>query len=94
VLDRIKGDGEGDPVATLASNYEHAFTENTKLTNKLLAEAGSDNTAVQNDIALNVSINKAFALAVGVGVRYNTDPPPLAKSTDTVTTVNLVYNIL
>lgn len=94
VLNRIKGDEDGEPVASLASNYEHAFTENTKLTNKLLAEAGTDNTAVQNDIALNVNITKAFALAVGFGVRYNTDPPPLAKSTDTISTVNLVYNIL
>ncbi len=94
VLDRVKGQEDSEPVATLSSNYEHAFTENTKITNKLLAEAGADNTAVQNDIALNVNISKSFALAVGVGVRYNTDPPPLAKSTDTITTVNLVYNIL
>jgi len=26
-------------------------------------------------------------------VRYNSDPPPLAESTDTLFTVNLVYNI-
>jgi putative salt-induced outer membrane protein len=94
VLDRIKGDEDSEPVITLSSNYEHAFTENTKLTNKLLAESGADNTAVQNDIALNVNISKTFALAVGFGVRYNTDPPAMSESTDTVTTVNLVYNIL
>jgi putative salt-induced outer membrane protein len=94
VLARIDGDIERDPVATLTSKYEHAFTENTKLTNKLLAESGADDTAVQNDIELSVSMTTAFALAVGFGVRYNTDPPPLAESTDTVTTVNLVYNIL
>lgn len=94
VLERIKGEEDSEPVATLSSNYEHSFTENTTLTNKLLAEAGSDNTAVQNDIALRVHVTKAFALAVGFGVRYNTDPPPLAESTDTITTVNLVYNIL
>lgn len=94
VIDRLDGEVESDPVATLSSNYEHAFTENTKLTNKLLAEAGNDNTAVQNDIALSVSMTKTLALAVGFGVRYNSDPPPLAESTDTLTTVNLVYNIL
>ena len=94
VLDRIEGEVESQPVATLSSSYEHAFTENTKLTNKLLAESGSDNTAVQNDLALSVSMTKTLALAVGFGVRYNSDPPPLAESTDTLTTVNLVYNIL
>jgi putative salt-induced outer membrane protein len=94
VIARIDGEEESEPVATVSSNYEHSFTETTSLTNKLLVEAGSDNTAVQNDIALRVNITKAFALAVGFGVRYNTEPPALAKSTDTLTTINLVYNIL
>lgn len=93
VLDRIKGEADNEPVATLSSNYEHSFTETTKLTNKFLAESGSDNTAVQNDIALSVNMTKSFALAVGFGVRYNSDPPPLAEATDTLTTVNLVYTI-
>jgi putative salt-induced outer membrane protein YdiY len=93
VLDRIEGEEDNEPVATLGSNYEHAFTETTRITNKFLAEAGSTNTAVQNDLALQVNMNALLALAVGIGVRYNSDPPPLAESTDTQLTVNLVYNI-
>jgi putative salt-induced outer membrane protein YdiY len=38
-------------------------------------------------------MTKSFALAVGFGVRYNSDPPPLSDDLDTLTTVNLVYNI-
>lgn len=93
VLDRIEGDVETEAVGTLGSNYEHSFTESTKVTNKLQAEFGGDNTAVANDLALQVSMTKSLALAVGFGVRYNSDPPPLSESTDTLTTVNLVYNI-
>jgi putative salt-induced outer membrane protein len=93
VLDRIEGEVETEPVVTLSSNYEHSFTETTRLTNKFLAESGSDNTALQNDIALAVTMTPSFALAVGFGVRYNSDPPPLAEATDTLTTVNLVYTI-
>jgi putative salt-induced outer membrane protein len=93
VIDRIKGEPDSEPVATLGSNYEHSFTETTKITNKFIAESGSDNTAVQNDIALSVTMTPSFALAVGFGARYNSDPPPLAESTDTLTTVNLVYTI-
>ena len=93
VIDRIRGDDESDPVATLGSNYEHAFSENTKITNKFLTEAGAENTSVQNDLALEVSMFESFALAVGIGVRYNSDPPPLSESTDTLFTVNLVYNL-
>lgn len=93
VLDRIEGELEGEAVATFSSNYEHAFTDTTKITNKLLTEYGSENTAVANDIALQVSMTDKLALAVGFGIRYNSDPPPLAEDMDTLTTINLVYNI-
>lgn len=93
VLARIKGEEDSEPVGIIGSNYEHSFTASTKITNKLLAEAGADNTSVQDDLALAVSMTDTLALAVGIGVRYNSDPPPLAESTDTLFTVNLVYNI-
>jgi putative salt-induced outer membrane protein len=93
VVSRIEGEANSEPVGTLSSNYEHSFTATTKLTNKLLAESGSDNTALQNDIALQVSMSDKLALAVGYGIRYNSDPAPLAEKTDTLTTINLVYNI-
>ncbi|MEJ0086381.1 MAG: DUF481 domain-containing protein [Pseudomonadota bacterium] len=93
VIDRSEGDADDEPVATFSSNYENAFTATTKLTNKLLAESGSDNTAVQNDLAVQVSMTDALALAVGYAIRYNSNPPPLAESTDTLVTINLVYNI-
>jgi len=94
VISRTEGEEESDPVVTAGSLYEHNFTENTKITNKFLAESGSENTALQDDIALQVSMTKTLALAVGYGIRYNTDPPPLSETTDTLITVNLVYNIL
>jgi putative salt-induced outer membrane protein len=93
VIGRIEGEIESDPVITLSSDYAHSFTESTKITNKLLVESGSENTAVQNDLALAVSMTDSLALAVGFGVRYNTDPPPLSDDTDLLTTINLVYNI-
>jgi putative salt-induced outer membrane protein len=93
VIGRTEGDIETEPVITLSTNYEHSFNDTTKITNKFLAESGSDNTAVQNDIALSVNMTQSFALAVGFGVRYNSDPPPLAETTDTLTTVNLVYTL-
>jgi putative salt-induced outer membrane protein len=93
VIDRIEGEVEDEPVVTFSANYENSFTDTTKITNKLLAESGSDNTAVQNDLALQVSMTDSLALAVGYGIRYNSNPPPLAETTDTLVTVNLVYNI-
>lgn len=73
--------------------YEHKFTDTTKLVDKLLVEAGSNNTFSQNDLALEVSMTSKLALAVGFQYRYNSDPPAGRKSSDTLTTVNFVYNL-
>ena len=56
-------------------------------------ESGADNTFTQNDLSLQVKILGALALAVGYSVRYNTDPPPDFTTTDTLTTLNLVYEL-
>jgi putative salt-induced outer membrane protein len=93
VIDRIEGESQDEPVVTLGSAFEHNFNERTKISNKLLVEWGADNTAMQDDISLQVSMTDTLALAVGVGVRYNTDPPPLSEDTDLLTTINLVYTI-
>jgi len=68
------------------------ITESTKLGDRFLIEAGSDNTYMQNDLGLTVAINSRFALGVAFQVRHNSDVPPGVDKTDTQTSVNLVYN--
>ena len=74
-------------------DFEHKFTETTSLIDKFIVEAGSDNTYYQNDISLQVKMTEVLALAVGYSVRHNTDPPIGFERTDTLTTVNLVYEL-
>ena len=88
----VTGQTDGDVIFGGEAKFEHALTDTTKIIDKLVVEAGSDNTFVANDLALEVKINAAFALSAAVGVRYNSDPPLGRKSTDTLTTVNLVYS--
>lgn len=71
--------------------FEHALTENTKIIDAFIVEAGSDNTFLSNILALQVKMSDKFALSLGLDVRHNTDPPAGLKKTDTLTTVNLVY---
>jgi putative salt-induced outer membrane protein len=71
-------------------DYDHKLTATSSLIDKLVVEAGSDNTFAQNDIALQVKMTNVLALAVGYSVRHNTDPPVGFEKTDTLTTVNLV----
>lgn len=87
----VPAETSGDAILRGFLGYETKLTETTSLIDRLTAEAGSDNTFVSNEFALQVKMSDAFALSLGFGVRYNTDPPAGLKKSDTLTTVNLVY---
>jgi len=76
----------------LRSDYRHQLTANTEFIDKFKAEIGSDNSFIENDAALIVSMNEKFSLKAGLVIRHNTDPGPGSDDTDTITSMNLVYN--
>jgi len=88
-----EGAREDDIVFRGTLDFDHKLTDTTTLVDKFIVETGADNTYYQNDLALQVKINSVLALAVGYSVRHNTDPPIGFEETDTLTTVNLVYEI-
>jgi len=71
--------------------FDHQLTDTTKIVERFLVETGSENTYLQNDIGLEVSINGALALRLGYQVRHNSDVPPGTEKTDTLTTIGLIY---
>ena len=71
--------------------FDYQVTETTKIVDRFLVEAGSDNTYLQNDLGLEVTIAGALGLRVGYQVRHNTDVPAGVEKTDTLTTVGLLY---
>ncbi len=91
VIDRIYGDSTQRAAVTGGVNFEHQLTATTRLINKFLVEATSDNTFAQNNLALQVSMSDQLALSVGYEARKNTSPPADQHGFDSVTTVNLVY---
>ncbi|MGA9572372.1 MAG: DUF481 domain-containing protein, partial [Lysobacterales bacterium] len=69
------------------------ITPNTAWNNRVLVEAGSDNTFTQFNTGLVVSMNEKFAIKLGWEYRHNSEiPPGVVDKTDTTTTANLVYN--
>ncbi len=86
-------DGTDDTGAILRgmADYKHQFTDTTSFFDTLLVEAGSDNTFVQNDIGIQVAINKTLALKAALQARHNTDVLDGIDKTDTLTTINLVW---
>lgn len=92
IEDALTGETNDEIIFRGDLGYEIQLTANTKLTDKLIVEAGADNTFVGNDLALHVAMSERFGLALGYAVRHNTDPPPGLEKTDTLMTVNLTYS--
>ena len=81
-------------LALIASaDFHHAFNASTTLLDKVSTEYTTSNTYAQNDIGVEVKMSAKLALSVAYQVRYNTDPPPAFKKVDTLTTVNVVYEV-
>jgi putative salt-induced outer membrane protein len=92
VTSRELQDATGEAIGTIGVDFSHALTKTTVLTDKFLMEAGSDNTLLHDEVAVNVKVSDKLALSVGYGITDNTNPPPTIKKVDTVTTVNLVFS--
>jgi putative salt-induced outer membrane protein len=92
VTGRELQDASGEAIATAGMDFSHALTKTTVLTDKFLTEAGSDNTMLHDEIAVNVKMSQKLALSVGYGITDNTKPPPGIKKLDTVAAVNLVFS--
>ncbi|MBM0107479.1 DUF481 domain-containing protein [Steroidobacter sp. S1-65] len=88
-----EGDSDKEVVFRATLDLDHQFTATTNLINKFIVESGADNTFVQNELSLQVKMTDVLALALGYSVRHNTDPPSEFENTDTLTTINLVYDI-
>jgi len=72
-------------------DFKWGLTETTELVNTLMVESGSSNTFAQNDLGVSVAMNKQLALKAGWQARYNSDVDAGRRSTDTLTTMNVVY---
>jgi putative salt-induced outer membrane protein len=92
VTGRTYGESTSDGVGTAGLDYTQQLTKTTKLTDKLLIASGGQNTSVANDFAIAVNMTDALALSFGYGLRYNSNPPTGTKSTDELTTINVVYS--
>lgn len=93
VIARLRGVPETEAVARATFDADHRLTDTTRVVERLLVESGAGNTSVVNDLSLEVRVTESLALSLGYGVRYNTNPPNDSRSTDQLTTLNLVYAI-
>ncbi len=88
---RLTGDQSDQAIMRGALNFERRLTDTTLVANRFLIESGSDNTFMQNELALEVKMNSSLALGLTYAIRHNTDVQPLTEKTDQVLTANLVF---
>ena len=88
---RDTGESEDGLIFRGDLGLDHQLTETTKIVERFLVEAGSDNTYLQNIAGIEVSMTDALALGLSYEVRHNTDVLPGTKKTDQVLTANLVF---
>jgi putative salt-induced outer membrane protein len=85
------GESEDGTILRGDLGWDYQLTETTKIVERFLVETGSENTYLQNDLGLEVTIKGSLALRVGYQVRHNSDVPPGVDKTDTLTTLGLIY---
>jgi len=82
-----------EPIVRFLLDDWWQIVKSTRWENRLLVEAGSTNTFTQFNTGLSVAMTDLFAIKLGFEARNNTKiPPGDTEHTDTITSVNLVYN--
>lgn len=86
-------DRQSDVTGVAGISFDHQLTSTTTLYDKVTAEIASGNNFLQNDIGVSVKMTDRMALVVAYQVRHNSDPPAGFRKTDTLTTLNLSYEV-
>ncbi|GMR15676.1 MAG: DUF481 domain-containing protein [Gammaproteobacteria bacterium] len=91
--ERVSGIASKEVIIRLLLDDSWQVFKSTNWTNRLLIETGADNTFTLFNTGVAVSMTERFALKLGWELRNNSKVPPGdTVKTDTVTTMNLVYN--
>jgi putative salt-induced outer membrane protein len=88
-----KLDAVTDAVFDAGLTFEHSFNAATKVLAAATVESGPNNALTTASVSLQVKMTSVLALAAGVQMTHNSQPPAGAVATDTLSTLNLVYEL-
>jgi putative salt-induced outer membrane protein len=91
--ERESGKSTDEAIFRFLLDDHWTISDNMSWINRVLVESGSENTFTQFNTGFNVAMTSKMAVKLGYEVRNNTKVPPGdSEKTDTMATVNLVYN--
>ncbi|WP_336366022.1 DUF481 domain-containing protein [Marinobacter sp. C2H3] len=86
-------DTEKEAIARLAGQFDYALSENALFRQKLSTEVGLDenNTISKSETSLQANVVGNLSMKVAYRVKHVSDPPAGSTSTDTETSLSLLY---
>ncbi|MFO7324361.1 MAG: DUF481 domain-containing protein [Pseudomonadota bacterium] len=84
---------ENSVTGVASMEFNHRLTDTTTLIDRFAGEFTSGNNFLQNEFGVTVKMTDRVALSLAYLVRFNTDPPAGFEKVDTLSTVNLVYEV-
>jgi putative salt-induced outer membrane protein YdiY len=66
-------------------------SDSAKLANELHVTGYNERVKLEDTISITSTLIRKIATRISIDARYNTDPPPGVKHTDTLSKISLVY---
>lgn len=88
----IDGRSENDAILRLAGGWDWTISDTSAFTQRLVIEAGENNTFTESVSALKTNLIGSIYSSLSFTVKHNTDVLPGLKSTDTFTAIQLEYH--
>ena len=86
------GTREDEAILHMAAKYRNKWTDTTEFSQDVTVESGSDNTFSESVTGIKVKINSHLAMKLSVTVKHNSDVPVDTENTDTISSLNLVFD--
>lgn len=93
ITEDANGTGNEEWAGSLDSKLYHALNENVFLTNDTSVLFSDADTAVSNELGVNVAVGRSLALRTSLRTEWHSDPLPGRKDTDNALRLSLVYTL-
>ena len=88
----LDGTRDNEAIVRLAARYDWKFTPTSEFSEAAFTEIGQSNTHSESETSLKLKMNAKLAMKLSVLVKHDTRVPVDKVKTDTLTSVNLVYD--
>ncbi|HKK05622.1 MAG TPA: DUF481 domain-containing protein [Gammaproteobacteria bacterium] len=88
----LDGTRDNEAIARVAAKYRWKFTPTSEFSEAAFSEIGQSNTHSESETSLKLKMNAKLAMKLSVLVKHDTQVPVDKVKTDTLTSINLVYD--